>query len=310
MECILATTSSFGKVNEKPLELLRASGFEIILNPFGRKLTEKEAMELFSKHNPTGVVAGVEPITKAVMEASASLKAICRCGIGMDSVDMEAAEQLGIKVKNTPDGPTIAVAELTVALILGLLRKIHLSDRSIRKKGWDRPMGNLLWGKIVGIIGCGRIGAKTAKLLKGFGCSIIGFDPARPDLPEVQFCSMDSLLENSDIVCLHLSYSQKSHHIIDEHAIKKMKKKAFLINTARGGLIDEIALENALKQGSLAGAALDCFESEPYEGPIALLSNVVLTGHIGSYAAEARALMEIQAAENLLTMLGVDKPIL
>ncbi len=300
MQTILVTTSSFSKFDTKPAETLAANGFETQLNPFGRKLTETEFSELLMKHQPVGIIAGVEPITQNSLEKAQNLKVISRAGIGMDAVDLDAAKKLGITVNNTPDAPTIPVAELTIGMILTLLRRIHVSDTLIKQGEWSRPMGNLLHGKTIGIIGCGRIGSYLGNLLKPFGCVLNGYDPAHTTHDLFNMQTLDELFEKSDIISLHIPYSAENHHIINSERLSSMKKDSIIVNASRGGLIDEDALHESLKTNHLAGAALDTFESEPYTGPLKNFENVVLTGHIGSYAKEARTLMEMQAVENLL----------
>lgn len=307
MSRILITTSSFGKLDPTPLELLQDNGLDIVLNPYGRKLTEDEVFGLLEEHRPIGMVAGVEPLTRKVLEQAEGLKVISRCGIGMDSVDLDAAAEMGIAVTNTPDAPTMPVAELTLGLILGLLRQLHISDASIRSGGWERPMGNLLYGKTVGVIGCGRIGRWLGRLLQPFECTLLGYDPYQTTSDMFQLIALDELLANADIMSLHLPYTEENHHLIGGEQLQQMKQSAILINASRGGLVDEDALCKVLKLGLLAGAALDCFEQEPYVGDLAQLDNVLLTGHIGSYAEEGRAIMEQQAAENLISCLGLEE---
>jgi D-3-phosphoglycerate dehydrogenase / 2-oxoglutarate reductase len=248
---VLITTSSFGEVDPKPLEQLKQTGLEVILNPFGRKLTEAEVLDMILTHQPVGILAGVEPLTANVLSQASKLKTIARAGIGMDSVDLGAAESLSISVTNTPDAPTVAVAELTMGMILSLLRLLHTSDASIRSNGWERPMGRLLHGKTVGIIGCGRVGIMLANYLQTFGCTILGSDPASPICEGIRFMEPDQLLSTSDLVTLHMPYSPQTHHFIDSKRINQMKRGAFLVNAARGGLIDEEALLQALESGQL-----------------------------------------------------------
>jgi len=300
MTSVLITTSSFGKNSPAHLRTLSENGINYQTNPYGRKLTESEVCELVEQYQPIGLIAGVEPLTSNVLEHAENLKVISRCGIGLDTVDLKAANEFGIIVTNTPDAPTIPVAELTLGMILGLLRQIHVADASIRRKEWQRPMGTLLHGKTVGIVGCGRIGSYLAKLLVPFGTKTLGCDPACSVGDCFDLTGLPELLAQSDIVTLHLPYSESTHHLINEEQIRAMKKGSFLVNASRGGLVDEHALYVALKSGHLAGAALDCYEQEPYVGPLRELENVLLTSHIGSYAKEGRMMMEQQAVENLL----------
>ena len=304
MKTILITTSSFGVSDQSLIPQIEKSGFQVVLNPFARKLTEGEILDLVEQHQPTGMIAGVEPLTAKVLESEVNLKVVSRCGIGLDSVDLEVAEKLEISVTNTPDAPTIAVAELALGMILALLRKIHVSDASIRSGGWERPMGNLLYGKTVGLIGCGRVGSYVSKLLTVFGCEVFGCDPACRHNDQVCLMEADSLIAKSDILSLHIPYSPETHHFINRKRIQLMPGNSIIVNTARGGLIDEEALLDALQSGHLAGAAIDSFEQEPYTGPLKKLNNVLLTAHMGSYAKEARMMMEQQAVDNLLKELN------
>jgi len=304
MNNILITTSSFAEEAPEPLSSLELAGLKGILNPHRRKLTENEVDCLIQEHRPVGMIAGVEPLTREIMIKAPFLKVISRCGIGLDSVDLVAAGELGITVTNTPDAPTIPVGELTVGMILSLIRSIHQSDASIRTGAWERPMGSLLYGKTVGIIGCGRIGSYVARILSAFGCRLVGYDPVCSNHQYVELTSLENLLQTADIVTLHLPYSKANHHLINEKRISLMKQGAALVNASRGGLVDEVALAGSLQSGKLAGAAIDSFELEPYFGPLAQLNNTLLTGHIGSYAREGRMIMEQQAVGNLLKALN------
>ena len=304
MEIILITTSSFGKVDPDLIGLLESRGYRIALNPFGRKLSEGEVLELVVDHQPVGIIAGVEPLTGKVLALAEKLKVISRCGIGLDSVDLDAARELSITVTNTPDAPTVPVAELTLGMILSLLRRIHLSDSSIREGNWLRPTGNLLHKKTVGIIGCGRIGSYLARLLGPFECRVLGCDiVCGNDECNYEPESLDTIFTEADIITLHIPYTAENHHFVNAERINMMKNKCIIVNTARGGLIDEDALYEALKDSRLGGAALDSFEEEPYRGLLRTFDNVLMTAHIGSYAQEGRMMMESQAVENLIASL-------
>ena len=293
---ILTTTSSFS-INEF------SEGLNVIHNPFKRKLTEDEVLELIEKYRPVGMIAGVEPLTRRVLEKADGLKIISRCGIGIDSVDLEAAKELGIKVTITPDAPMVSVAELTLGLMLGSLRRINTLDAGMRKGSWKGPQGNLLSGKVIGIIGCGRIGTYVARLVTAFGCKVLGYDPFIKQHDICNMTDLQNLLKESDIVTLHIPYSKDNHHLIGKEELDMMKSSVILINAARGGLVDEGALYDALKDGVIAGAAMDCFETEPYSGPLIKLDNTLFTPHMGSSASEARMMMEKQALDNLLNEL-------
>ena len=261
-------------------------------------------LDLLLEVKPVGMVAGVEPITARVLQQAKGLKAISRCGVGLDNVDLNAARSLGITVTNTPDGPTEAVAELTIGLIFNLLRMVSFLDRELRKGNWRKETGVLVRGKKVGIVGLGRIGKRVAEILLALGAKVAGTD-IQPDsvwlqTNQVPLVSLEDLLKQSEIICLHVSYAGSNKHLIGKKEIEAMPKGAYLINTSRGEIIDHDALYSMLANGHLSGAALDVFEQEPYAGPLTKLDNVILTPHIGSYAREARVEMEIQAAENLI----------
>lgn len=298
---VLISTSSFNLANFAQLSDLKKAGVEVKLNPFAARLTEKQVIDLLGT-DTIGLIAGLEPLTKNVLQAAKSLKVIARVGTGLDSVDLVAAKELEIIVLNTPDAPTKAVAELTIAHILGLLRHLSQADRQIRNGIWKGLMGSLLETKTVGIVGFGRIGKRVATLLSALGASVLISD-AQVKSGDFQNVGLDELCTRSDIVSLHLPYSEATHHIIDEKRINLMKKGSFIVNISRGGLVDEAMLLAALKSGHLAGAALDCFEQEPYEGELRNLENVQITAHMGSYARETRDLMEQEASRLLVNAL-------
>ena len=298
---VLISTSSFNLDNFSQLSDLKNAGVEVKLNPFAARLTEDQVIELLGT-DTIGLIAGLEPLTKNVLQAAKSLKVIARVGTGLDSVDLATAKQLGITVLNTPDAPTKAVAELTLAHILGLLRNVSQADRQVRVGVWKGLMGSLLETKTVGIVGFGRIGKRVATLLSAFGASVIISDAqvSKSVYPNVE---LDELCIKSDILSLHLPYNEATHHIINEKNLNLMKKGAYIVNISRGGLVDETALLAALKSGHLAGAALDCFEQEPYEGELRNLETVQITAHMGSYARETRDLMEQEASRLLVDAL-------
>ncbi|MFH1147706.1 MAG: phosphoglycerate dehydrogenase [Pseudomonadota bacterium] len=298
MSTVLATTSSFGR--PELFELLEEAGLNIVLNPWRRKLTEDELCMLLEKNKPVGLLAGTEPITRPVLEAASGyLRIISRVGVGWDNVDREAAVQMGMKVYRTTGVLSEAVAELTIGLILSALRFISLSDRQIRNQCWEKHMGRLLAEKTVGIIGFGSIGRRVGELVDAFGARVIYHDCNAYDIPRAEAVSLAELLERADIISVHASGKEM---ILGPEELKKLKRPGvILVNTARGSLIDEHALSKCLQDGRIGFACLDVFQNEPYTGPLSSLENVILTPHIGSYAREARELMERKAVENLLT---------
>ena len=296
---IIATTSSFATESPELVELIEKNSLKIILNPWGRKLNEEELSKLLEEHKPVGILAGIEPITRsALTKARDHLRVISRVGVGWDNVDRECAEQLGILVYRTEGVLTQAVAELTIGLILSALRSISSNDRLIRQGQWQKTMGGLLCGKTVGIIGFGNIGQRVGELITAFGAEVIYYDPAPTSVPWAKAVSLPELLTQAEIVTIHASGKQRI--IGQEELAKVCKRGVILVNTARGELIDERALQDCLLKGRMGYACLDVFENEPYCGPLCSLDNVILTPHIGSYAKEARVFMERTAVDNLL----------
>ncbi len=310
MKKILIATYPFGKTGKKPLELLEQSGMELVFNPHCRRLKAGEVGELIK--NVEAVIAGTEPYDAQTLENAEQLKVISRVGIGLDNVDLEYCHNRGITVTYTPDAPSSGVAELTVANILNLLRRIHQSDRSVREGAWNRLMGQLVREVNIGIIGVGRIGSRVIRLLEPFQANILATDTD----PHVKECSfpnthwndLDNVLSKSDIISLHIPLSSTNRLFFDREKIARMKTGSAVVNTSRGGVLDEKALTDALLQGHLAGAALDVFDPEPYEGVLCQLDNVILTAHIGASATECRYQMELGAAQDCLSVLAGNQP--
>lgn len=296
---ILTTTSSFAREFPAVLEPLENNGLTIVLNPFERKLNEEELSKLLQEYQPVGILAGTEPISRfALDKAKNYLRVISRVGVGWENVDREFAEQMGIRVYRTRGVLTQAVAELTIGLILSALRHISSSDRLIRQGRWQKTMGGLLYGKTLGIIGFGNIGQRVGELVTAFGARVVYYDPQKITVAWAHAVSLSELLTQAEIITIHASGQDKI--IGQEEMAKICGREIILVNTARGGLIDEAALQECLTEGRISFACLDVFEDEPYCGPLCSLDNVILSPHIGSYAKEARVLMERTAVENLL----------
>jgi D-3-phosphoglycerate dehydrogenase len=300
---VLTTTSSYN-YREFP------DSINLIRNPYQRRLTEDETIALLKEHRPVGLIAGVEPLTERVLKEAAGMKVISRCGIDLYSIDLKAAKRLGITVSGTHVAPDVPAAELAVTMMLSLLRKIRQLDDLVRKNRWERRVTGLLYGKTVGIIGCGIRGTRVSSLLPPFGCQLLGYDP---DVRRHEYCEMvnlNYLLENSDLITLHMPLTQDNYHMIGDVEIEKMKDGVVIVNTSRCGLIDEDALVDGLKDGKIGGVGLDVFEQEPYRGPlIDFPDNTILTPHISSFAGTYRYDIEKEAMQNLIEGLrkqGVD----
>jgi D-3-phosphoglycerate dehydrogenase len=303
---IAVSTSTFDYEKNIYYNYLCELGFEFISNPYRRKLTESEAKEFLSTPGVIGLVAGVESLSKDVLSTAKNLRVIVRCGSGVDNVDFEACNKMGISVRNTPNAPAKAVAEFAIGHVLNMLRHIGQANEAMRSGIWQPILGGLLGSKTVGVIGYGAIGKQVVSLLSAFGAQVIVHDP-KIDLKQVEskvlVGSLDDVLMNSDIIFLHVPYCLENKYLIGSEAINKMKLGAILANFSRGGVVEEGALFDALKIKHLGGACIDVFECEPYIGKFQELSNVILTPHMGSYAKESRINMEIEAMATLISEL-------
>ena len=303
---VLLSTFPFGKYDKSPMKLLEETGWDIIRNPFKRRLKPSDMSELTD--GVDGIIAGTEPYNQELFQRNkGTLKVIARVGIGLDSIDFKAAEEHNVQVTYTPDAPSQAVAELTVAQILNLNRYILSSDRSIRNSAWNRMIGWLICERKIGLLGLGRIAKLVVKLLKPFACEILVYDP-EPDMKfihesNLKLVSCEELFRTSDVLSIHIPLSMENIKFVSRELIATMKTGSFLINTARGPVLDEAALTDALLQGHIGAAALDVFEKEPYEGILSKLDNVILTGHIGASARQSRRDMEYRATEDCIRVL-------
>ncbi len=300
---VLITTVPFGRVDPLPVERLRAAGVDFVINPHNRRLTEAELADLAVDFDV--LIAGTEPITRVVMERAPRLKLISRVGIGLDNVDLIAARDRGIGVCYTPDAPAPAVAELSIGLMLSLLRSIHGADRGMREGTWQRVLGRRLGAMTVGVVGVGRIGSRVIRLLSAFGARVLANDLEQKPISEViEWVEKERLYAESDVVTVHVPLTAATRGLISAPELARMKPDAILINTARGGIVDEGALADALRSGRIAGAAVDVFQQEPYQGELTSLDRCLLTCHMGSMSADCRRRMEIEATENALAFLA------
>ncbi len=299
MKKLFVALSTFGEYGSEPIELLRSSGLDFSVNPTGKRLTPEQIVELAA--DCEGIIAGVEPYNAPVLERLPQLRCISRCGAGIDNVDQQKAKEMGVAILNTPDVVIRPVAELTVAMILDLMRNLSVHAQLMKNRSWQKQGGHLLSGKHVGIIGFGRIGQKVAQLLKPFDVKIGYFDLRQVWIMiSNRFEDLNSLLEWADIITVHASIGAQGKPLLGRDELRRMKPGSWIVNTARGGLVDEDALYEALKSGHLAGAALDVFLEEPYTGKLCELDNVVLTPHVATLTGESRLAMEIEASENII----------
>jgi len=307
MAKVLITTVPFGKNNRFPLDLLENAGIEYLVNPHNKKLTENQLSELIGDFEV--LIAGTEQITDKVMSQAPKLKLISRVGIGLDSVDLNAAKKRGIKISYTPDAPAPAVAELTLSMILTLLRSVHVSNLQMHHGNWERIFGRRLTDVTVGIIGVGRIGTHLLRCMSGFGKINILANDIMPNNQlnrdfNLEWVTKDQIYKESDIISLHLPLTFLTRNMICREHLLQMKKGAFVINTSRGGIINEDDLYKAMEEGHLGGAAIDVFENEPYTGKLIEIDRCLLTAHMGSMSIDCRSQMEIEATEEAVRFLA------
>ncbi len=301
-------------INEAGISFLRSHGIEVFSLPLGAK--EGDLLAVVPRADALITRGGIK-VTREIM-SSPRLRVIGVHGIGCDHVDLIAAKELGKTVLNTPDALTITVAEMAVALILSLTRRITFADKAVRSDGWSRKYGDLigveLMGKTIGLVGMGRIGAATARRLKAFDTDLLYWSRTRHLELEaeigIKWATLNDLLSRSDIVSLHLPDTPETHHLIGKKELSAMKRGAMIVNTARGRIVDESALIETLKSGQLSSAALDVFEKEPIDSgnPLLNMDNVILTPHLGASSLEAMRRMATQVAEGVLDVLKGDEP--
>ncbi len=302
MKKIFISTTSFSKQSSEPIELLEKNQIDYKINKTGRKLTAEETIEALK--DCEAVIAGTEIYSDVVLSSLPNLKLISRMGVGIDNIDLDTIDKNNIKLFKTKTTPAIAVAELSLGLMINLLRKININNNNLKKTRWKKIMGSLLSRKTLGIVGLGTIGKELVKISKGFNLNYLAFDNYK-DLKfakehNVNYTDLNKLLSESDIISIHLNLNNETDKIINGENINLIKSSAILINTSRGEVIDELALFKALKSKNIYGAGLDVFSDEPYAGNLCQLENVVLTPHIGSYAKEIRIQMEIESVENII----------
>lgn len=298
------TTSGFDMANPL-LVKFEENGWNVVRNPYGRKMTEDEVLDLLLTNAVEAMVAGVEPLTREVFAQNPQLRMISRCGSGFDSIDIEAATEAGLSLYRTPDAPAEAVAELTISLAIAVLRRVGEADRLVRSGEWHALMGRSYGRSRIGIAGLGHVGSRVAAVSRVLGAEV-GYTDSYVDNDEYQrFDDIKALAEWADVLTIHLPRDESTHHTVNADVLAALGHEGVVVNTARGGLIDEEALYASLTEGRIAGAALDVYETEPYSGPLATLPNVMLTCHMGSYARQVRSAMESEALQNALDHLGI-----
>jgi len=306
----LITTVPFSEINTLPIEMLRGNEISYSLNNLQRKLNEEELVNMVNDSEV--IIAGTEPITKNVMKMAKKLKHISRVGVGLDNIDLAEAKSRGISVSYTPDAPAPAVAELTIGLMISLLRNIGEANLLMHQGKWNRFMGRRISEITIGLIGVGRIGGRVLRRLRGFGTPRVlvndllvdqSLNRAVPEL-KLEWVTKESIFQQADLISLHVPLTLKTKGMVGCKEFATMKPNALIINTSRGGVVNENSLYEALKNQKIGGAAIDVFENEPYDGPLGKLPNCILTSHMGSMSQDCRTRMEIEATEEAIRFLN------
>ncbi len=283
------------------LPLTSDERFELVVRP---GLSGEDLAVAISESDAV-LVRSATKITRASLARAERLKAIGRAGVGVDTIDVQAASERGIAVLTAPAGNTISAAELTMALLLALARKVPAADRSMKAGEWDRKSFNgfELYGKTLGLVGAGRIGGQVAKRARAFGMEVLVFDPLldreRARELDVQLGGLEEVISRADVLSVHVPLTDATRNLIGAPQLASMKKGALLLNVARGGVVNEAALLEYLLNGHLSGAALDVYEHEPLpaDSPLRSLTNVVMTPHLGASTAEAQQNVAVEIAE-------------
>ncbi len=298
---LLITSRSFGQVSNEPMEILKRAGYQVDFynQAFSQKEFEKRVCDC------QVLIIGGHSFPALSLNACTKLELILKHGTGLDNIPMEEAKAAGIKVCNVPGTNADAVADLTMGLILNLSRKISYADRLVRRGEWKTVVGCDVFAKTLGLLGFGAIARKVAHRARGFSMKLLAYDPYLEELPDgyqsfVTLADLEQVLAECDLISAHLPLNEETYHILSAEAMDKMRRGAFIINTSRGGVVDEEALADALSSGKLAGAALDVLEEEPVdrENPLAGMDHVLITPHIGMYSQEAIGAVSTICAQN------------
>lgn len=303
---VLVTSRSFGQAGEEALLILKDAGIEV--TRLVDNYTDEKFAECISDYD--ALIIGSHKFPAELMEHCKHLQIIAKHGAGLDNIDLEAAKRLGIMVTNVPAANANAVADLTVAHMLNLCRGVSVSAQQVQEGKWKIYMGCDMYAKTLGLIGFGNIARNVARRARGFSMKIIAYDPYIQEVPEefrdyVELASLDEVTKKSDFVSVHVPLTKETYGMFDRNRIAAMKHGAFLINTSRGGIVNEAALFEACKCGKLGGAALDVVEREPIcaDNPLLTLKNVIITPHIGMYSVEAVNAISVICSQNVANKL-------
>ena len=303
---IMVTTDPFGTINDAPRKQLHH--LNVHYNDVKRRYTREELIARIKKINPNIIIAGTEKYDLEILDLLPDLKLIARVGIGLDSIPLDECKKRGIIVTYTPDAPSNAVAELTICQILNMLRRVQYAHYDILNKKWNRYIGKELRDCNIGIIGCGRIGSLIIQKLQGLKPRRVFINDLihekTENQPRSEYSTKYQILTNCDIITIHIPYNEENHDFIAKDELDVMKKDVKIINTSRGGIINENDLYTFLKRNKSAAASIDTFTEEPYTGKLLNLNNIFLTPHLGSCSIKSRFDMEVGAAEEVINYLS------
>ena len=308
---VRATSRSFGRHTRAGVRLLEDAGYDVILAGPGGPWPEEKMREY--ARDADALIVGADQVTRNVLTSSRRLRVVAKHGVGVDNIDLAAAEELGISVTYAPDGNTRSVAEMTVAMLLSLWRGLARADARLRARVWEPMVGREAAGRTLGIIGLGRIGRAVAILGQALGMRILACDvvqdPAFADAHGIRYETLEGVLRQSDAVSIHVPLMDQTQRLIGSREMAWMRPDAVLVNVARGGIVDEHALAEALAHGRLAGAAVDVFEHEPpWDSPLLGFETVLLTPHIAHSTQEAMERVDVMVAEDVRAVLRGEAP--
>lgn len=308
MAKVVVLARSFARASSEPLDVLYNANLKVEQKANPEPENEEVVAELIG--DAEAVIVGVDRIGRIVFERCPNLKVVSKHGVGVDNIDLEAARVRGVVVANAPGTNAESVADMAFLLILSCARNLPLLLENVRKKDWSSSvLGVELEGKILGIVGLGRIGKGVAKRALGFGMEVVYYDPFVED-ETFRRVSLEELFACADFISLHAPLTPETRHLVNEKLLSLMKKSAFLINTARGELVDEEALFRFLKEGRIAGVGLDVLSFEPpFESPLLALPNVIVTPHVAAHTKEANIKMGKIAALNVVRVLEGREPL-
>lgn len=306
---VLITSRSFGQISDEPLSILKEQGIEVDFD--NGKYDEEKFLGMIENYD--ALIIGAHEFSQKAFEKAKKLKIICKHGAGTDNIDIEAAKRYKICVTNVPAVNSDAVADLAFSLILDIARKVSFAAGEVKKGVWKNVIGTDVCYKTLGLIGFGAIARNVAKRACGFGMKVLAYDPFVSNVPEgfphVSLVTFEEVIKQADFVSVHVPLNDKTRNLIGKEQMAMMKKGSYIVNTSRGGIVNEDALNEYLKNGHIAGAGLDVTEKEPPIGsPLLTLDNVTIVPHIGMYSKESITAVGLICAKNVVKMLNGQQP--